>query len=107
MMYRRLERVWSHGYTNYVPRMLEVFPELSKLSNEEMCDRWIELDIDFYSVRDTPVKWWIRLTLPFALLTWLLMFLSLPVYFIISGQWGYSLGRKNHIYNWFNALRLI
>ena len=107
MMYRRLERVWSHGYANYVPRMFEVFPELSKLSNEEMCDRWIELDIDFYSVRDTPVKWWIRLTLPFALLTWLLMFLSLPVYFIISGQWGYSLGRKNHIYNWFNALRLI
>lgn len=107
MIYRKLERVWSHGYANYIPKMKEVFPELSKLSNEEMCDRWIDLDIEFYSVKEKSVGIWVRLSLPFALLLILGMFVSLPFYFMISGKWGYPLDHKNRIYNWFSSLRLL
>jgi hypothetical protein len=108
MIYRKLKRVWSYGESNYIQNFDKVFPELKKLSREEMCDRWMELDIEFYSVKQKPVKWWVRLTLPFALLTILLMFISLPVHFIIHGNWGYSLDRKNNrIYNWFKSLRLV
>lgn len=107
MLYKKLKRTWSHGYANYIPRMREVFPELSKLSNEEMCDRWIALDIEFYTIKEIPVKWWIRLTLPFALLFMLLLMFMLPIYFIVTGTWGYDFTNKNKIYNWFKSLKLL
>jgi len=106
-MFDKLKRVWSHGYANYIPKMREVFPELKKLSDEEMCERWIELDIEFYTVTEKKVRWWIRITLPFALILLLLMFIGLPIYFIIFGKWGYSIQNKTKLYNWFKELRLV
>jgi hypothetical protein len=91
--------------------MNEVFPELSELSSEEMCNRWKKLKIEFYCQEKTPVKWWLRITLPFALLLMLLMIIGLPFCFMIRGKWSYSsFNGKNHyiiIYNWFKALRLL
>ena len=106
MIYRKLKRTWSNGYTNYMPRFKKVFPELSKLSSEEMADRLIELKMDFYYEEKEPVSFWTRLTLPFALLTMLLMIVGLPITFLITGKWGYSLGEKNRLLNWFRSLRL-
>ncbi|MFZ4705483.1 MAG: hypothetical protein ACOYMF_05690 [Bacteroidales bacterium] len=100
MMYRKLKRVWSHGYGNYIPNFDKVFPELRKLSPEEMCDRFIELDLDFYKEELTPVSVWLRLTMPFAVITMLLMIIGLPFTFLITGNWSYNLGDKNRILNW-------
>lgn len=105
-MYRKLKRTWSNGYGNYIPKMREVFPELNKLSSEEMCDRWKDLDIEFYTTKETYVSPWIRITLPFALITELLMLIVLPIHYIITGNWRYCLTDKNRIYNWFKALNL-
>ena len=107
MIYRKLKRTWSNGYANYIPRFQETFPELSKISSEEMADRLQSLNMDFYYVEKTPVNPLIRLTIPFALLLFVLMFISLPFLFIITGQWGYSLGKKNRVHNWFKSLRLV
>ena len=106
-MYRKLKRVWSHNDMNYIPKFKEIFPELNKISSEEMCDRWIELGIDFYTDEKTPVKPLIRLTLPFAITLMLLMFIALPFVFTITGKWSYPLGDKNKILNWFRSLRLL
>lgn len=106
MIYRKLKRTWSHGYINYMPNFKKVFPELKNVSSEEMADRFIELELDYFTETKTPVKWWIRLTLPFALLTMLLMFIGLPITFLITGNWGYNLGEKNIILNWLRMLRL-
>lgn len=106
MIYRKLKRTWSNGYANHIPNLKKVFPELSKIDSEELCDRFIELNIDFYYEEKAPVNFWMRLTLPFALVTMLLMFFASPVNFMITGQWGYSLGEENHLLNWFRALRL-
>jgi hypothetical protein len=106
MMYRKLRRTWSNGYANYMPNFKKVFPELSNIGSEELCDRFIELNIEFYCEEQTPVNFWMRLTLPFATLTMLLMILILPITFLITGRWGYSLGEKNRLLNWFRALRL-
>jgi hypothetical protein len=38
-MYRKLKRTWSHNDANYIPKFRETFPELNKISSEEMCDR--------------------------------------------------------------------
>ena len=106
-MYRKLKRVWSHNSFNYIPKFRETFPELNKLSSEELCDRWIELGIDFYTDEKTPVKAWMRFTLPFAIVLMLLMFVGLPFAFLFTGKWSYPLGKKNIIRNWFKSLRLL
>lgn len=105
-MYRKLKRTWSNGYANYIPNFQKVFPELSKLDSEELCDRFQELNIEFYYEKLTPVKPLVRLTLPFAVLLIILMLIATPINFIFTGEWGYRLGKKNRILNWFNALRL-
>ena len=106
MIYRRLQRTNSNGYLNYIPRFEEEFPELSKLDREELAKRFRRLNLEFYYEKQKPVKFWVRLTLPFALITYLIMFFSLPLNFIISGQWGYSFNKKNFILNWLRSLRL-
>lgn len=105
-MYRKLKITWSNGYANYIPRFKETFPELNKLDSEELCDRFQELNIEFYYEKLTPVKPWVRTTLPFAVLLMILMLIATPINFIFTGEWGYRLGEKNRILNWFKALRL-
>ncbi len=107
MVFRKLKRVWSYNTYSYIPKFQETFPELNKISYEEMCERWRSLGIDFYTEEKTEVKGWIRLTLPFALILFVLMFIGLPFVFIITGRWSYGNGEKSRILNWFRALRLI
>jgi hypothetical protein len=90
-----------------MPKFRETFPELNKVSSEEMCDRWCSLGIDFYTEEKTEVKGWIRLTLPFALILFVLMLVGLPFSFIITGKWSYGSGDKSLILNWFRQLRLV
>lgn len=105
-MYQKLKRVWSNGYMGHIPNFKETFPELKHLSSEELCDRWVKLNIEFYQVKSKAVPFWLRLTLPFAILTMITMFLMLPFLFLFTGKWGYSLGEKNTILNWFRALKI-
>ena len=106
MIYRKLKPTTTYGYGNYIPGFREAFPELSKVSDEALGSAFINLKMKFYCLEETPVNPLIRLTLPFALLLWALMFLSLPLVFLITGKWGYPLGEKNRVFNWFQALRL-
>ena len=106
-MYRKLKRVWSHNDMNYIPKFRETFPELNKVSSEEMCDRWISLGIDFYTEKKNPVKPLMRLTLPFAVTLMLLMLIGLPFVFLITGSWYYPHTKKDRILNWFRSLRLL
>ena len=107
MLYRKLKRTWSHNDLNYIPKFKELFPELNKVDNEELANRFIDLELDFYTEVKTPVKSWIRFTLPFALLLMGLMFIGLPFVFMITGKWTYPLTEKNRILNWFRSLRLL
>lgn len=85
MLYRKLKRVWSHNDMNYIPKFRELFPELNKVSSEELCDRWAELGCDFYTQEQVKVRPLIRITLPFALLLMVIMIVSSPIRFIIYG----------------------
>jgi hypothetical protein len=107
MVFFKLKRVWSRNNMTYIPKFRETFPELNKLSTEEMCDRWVSLGISFYSEEKAEVGGWIRLTLPFALVLYILMVIGLPFVFMIFGRWSYGGGKKNWVLNWFRALRLI
>lgn len=106
MMYRKLKRVWSHNNMNYIPKFRETFPELNKASREELADRFAKLGIDWYSETKVPVSIWIRLTLPFALILWALMFIGLPFAFLIRGEWDYGFA-DSKVLNWFKSLKLL
>lgn len=105
-MYRKLKRTWSHGYLDYIPNFDKVFPELKHLDSEEMYHRFRELNLDFYTEEKTPVSFWTRLSMPFAFLTMLIMFIGIPFNFLITGRWGYSLGKENRLFNWFRSVGL-
>ncbi len=107
MIYRKLKRTYSNGYANHMSEFSKVFPEISKLSSEEVADRFRKLNMDFYYEEKEPVSFWTRLTLPFALITMGLMIIGSPIAFLITGNWGYSLGEKNRLWNWFKSLRLL
>lgn len=106
MVFRKLKRTWSHNSLNYIPRFKEMFPELRHISNEDLADRFIDLNMDFYYEKTTPVPFLIRLTIPFAIALIILMLIALPITFIFTGEWGYSLGKNNRILNWFRSLKL-
>lgn len=106
MLYRKLKNITVHGYASHIPNFTKVFPELKHLTSEELGNRWIELGVDLYSDKAKPVPKYIRLTLPFALILILIMFIGLPINFMITGNWGYDFNEKNRIYNWFKSLRL-
>lgn len=106
MIFRKLKRVWSNDTMHYIPNFRETFPELRNVSDEELSDRWYTLGIDLYTQEEKKVNIWIRFTIPFALILILIMFISLPLVFIITGRWGYSLSDKGRIYNWFRSLGL-
>lgn len=106
MMYRKLKRTWSHGFAHNIPNFRKSFPELSKVNDEELCDRFIDLNMEFYCEEKVPVSFWLRLSLPFAIVVAVLLFVGLPFNFLVTGKWGYSLGEKNYILNWFRALGL-
>ena len=106
-MYRKLKRTWSHNSINYIPRLREVFPELNKIDSEELADRFIKLKLDFFTEEITPVPFYIRLTLPFAIIVLFLMFIFSPIYFLITGNWGYQISKTNpRLLNWLRSLRL-
>lgn len=107
MLFRKLKRVWSHNEMNYIPKFRETFPELNKVSREEMCNRWKTLGINFYTEEKGEVKGWIRLTLPFALILFILMLIGLPIVFMLTGKWSYGIGEKSRLHNWFSELRLV
>lgn len=107
MLYRKIKRTCNNNYLNCTPEFIRTFPELKHLDDEELANRFMELKLDFYTEEVKPIPKLIRLTLPFAVVLWLLMFIFAPLLFIITGKWGYSLGKKNIIYNWFTQLKLM
>ena len=106
MLYKKLKRTWSNGYANYVPNFKKVFPELKKLTSEELCDRFIELQMDFYHEEKAPTPLLIRLTMPFAVILFVVMLVGVPFNYLATGRWGYSLGKDNKILNWFRSVGL-
>lgn len=105
-MYKKLHRISTHGYVNYIPNFKETFPELSKLTSEELSDRFEQLNLEFYTEEKKPTPALIRITLPLAVVVIIIMVIGLPIRFMITGRWGYSFGKSNIIHNWLRALKI-
>ena len=103
-MFTELKRVYSYGQMNYVPNFRETFPELKHISSEDLAERFRTLGIEFYTSERRPVPPLIRLTMPFALITFVIMVLFMPLHYFITGKWKYSLKSNSKLMNWFDAV---
>lgn len=104
--YEKLEIIHANNLMNYIPKLKETFPELNEISDEDLYDRFIALKIQFYKTKEVPVNNLIRLTLPFAAILSILMLVSLPFVFILTGNWYYTNTNTTNafILNWFRQL---
>lgn len=103
-MFTELKRVYSQGYMNYVPKFQETFPELKNLTREELADRFNSLGIEFYTTERKPVPILIRFTMPFAFVTFVIMVFFMPLHYLITGHWHYSLKDNSKLMNWFSSV---
>jgi hypothetical protein len=58
-------------------------------------------------MKNKKVTFWIRLTFPLAMIIFTLMYLILPLVFLFTGKWKYSISEDNVITKWFLGLGLI
>jgi hypothetical protein len=61
---------------------------------------------EFYERRETVKNIFIRLSIIVMPLVWILIFISLPFNFIITGNWGYSYDKIEWFDAWKNAVGL-
>ncbi len=76
-------------------------PELKNVSVEHLENNLNDTSLEFYALEKEVKPFWLRMTLPLAFLIWLILFVFLPINYIIIGRWGY---RWEWIKNWFSAL---
>lgn len=103
-MFTELKRVYSYGQMNFIPKFQETFPELKHLTREELAQRFITLGIEFYTAERKPVPILTRLTMPFALITFIIMILFMPFHYFITGNWNYKLKNNSKLLNWFDSV---
>lgn len=98
------------GYVDskFLREIKNQFPELKNLSSETMCDRLDQLGIDVYYEQkgNRAPSVIVRLTLPFAIITFVLLLLLKPVNYLITGNWYYNMRYFAPIVNWLISLGL-
>ena len=84
----------------------ESIPELTPYQKSKMMDDEIIrfAPFQFFKVNSKVSNPWLRLTVIFIPLVWLILFIGLFFNFIITGRWGYS-GAK-WFYKWTHAVGL-
>ncbi|MBG0514080.1 MULTISPECIES: hypothetical protein [Elizabethkingia] len=85
----------------------ESIPELtsyqkSKIYNDEIV-RFSPFK--FYKEKKETSNVWLRLSIIFLPIVWIILFLFLPLTFIITGRWGYS-NKFNWILNWMDKVKI-
>lgn len=76
------------------------FPQLKHADVEGILD---DLDFVFYREEEVKAPMLIRLTLPFAFLTMVLLIAVSPLKYIVTGKWRY---KSTWLTNWFRSLGL-
>ena len=79
----------------------DAIPELKKVDVDHICDHLRGTDMEFYYSEKKKTPFYIRLTMPFAIIAAVLMLLFMPVKYIITGTWGYQ---WQWLINWFRAV---
>lgn len=76
-------------------------PWLKNVSVTDIEDHLRGTQLGFVEEKSTPRPYWVRLSLPFALILMLILYVTLPIKFMITGTWNY---KWNWLSNWFKAI---
>lgn len=63
-------------------------PQLQGVSAEDIADSLRGSGLGIVVQKSKPIPFWVRLTLPFGLIFILLLLVTLPIKFMITGTWG-------------------
>ena len=80
-------------------KLRKLFPELRNVSNIDDTLRLGQIFV--LKQKQATSHKWIRLTLPFAFIFCILLFLFLPFRYMVTGSWDYN---SQWVYNWFKSL---
>lgn len=76
-------------------------PQLKKVFSDEIVDHLQGTGLEFRKAEKAKTPVLVRLTLPFALIAFVLFLVLLPVKYIFTGKWYYE---WNWLENWFKSL---
>lgn len=95
---------WKVKKLDYFSVALELknrIPELKKIDCEIIADKLRGSNLEFYKTVEMETPFFIRLTLPFAVIFFLLLLIFMPINYFITGEWGYKI---EWFKNWMNKL---
>ena len=95
---------WRLRKQDYYMAAMELkkrIPELKNVDSETITSQLRGSNLQFYKQESIPTPIWVRFTIPFGLIVMLILFLMMPVNYIIVGKWGY---KWQWLTNWFRAL---
>lgn len=81
----------------------KVIPQLKSCDVETIEDHLRDLDMEFYQTEKIKSPIWIRLTLPLAFIIMIVLYILMPINYIITGHWGY---KYESLTNWLRSLGL-
>jgi hypothetical protein len=97
-------KFWRLTKQDYFMTAIELkkrIPELKNVDADRIIDNLRGTNLYFYKHESVPTPFWIRFTLPLGLITMLILFIFMPVNYIIVGKWGY---KWQWLTNWLRAL---
>lgn len=78
-----------------------IFPELRNSYTETIEGYLKTSNLEWYYKEKVKSPIWIRLTLPLAFVAMIVLFVLMPINYIVTGHWGY---KYEPLTNWFRSL---
>ena len=99
-----MSQYWRLKKQDYFMTAIELqkcLPELEKCSIERIENHLRGSQLVFYKKENVRTSFVMRITLPLSFVAMIVLFIGMPINYIISGKWGY---KRNWIANWFRSL---
>lgn len=95
---------WQIKKKDYYSTAIELkkrLPWLKSVDIDEITDHLRGSGLGFVKEESVKTPYWMRLTLPFGLIFILLLLITSPIKYMVTGTWGYKV---QWIANWLKAL---
>lgn len=100
-MIKTFWRLRRQDYWMAAIELKRAIPELKDSDTDRLASYIRSSKLNFYEQEKAPTSRWMRITLPFGLIAMLILFILMPINYMIVGQWGY---KWRWLTNWLRAL---
>lgn len=99
-----MAKFWEIKTEDYYTTAFELqrrIPELNKVQTDKIVDHLRGSGMFVVRKRLVESTFWVRFTMPFALIVLIFLLIITPIKYIITGKWGYD---NKSIANWFRSV---